>query len=103
MPTRRRCTERSRSDSQSLQTFTLELKKRLNMNGLLWRNLLADTGYSSGENYAFLERQGIESYIPPLRYRRVRHEREDDATREAPMDLHTTKTAITGSAAREKK
>jgi len=79
MPTRRRCTERSRSDSQSLQVFTLELKKRLNTNGFLWRNLLADTGYSSGENYAFLERQGIESYIPPLRHRRVRHEREDDA------------------------
>jgi len=65
MPTRRRCTERSRSDSQSLQVFTLELKKRLNTNGFLWRNLLADTGYSSGENYAFLEEQGIESYIPP--------------------------------------
>jgi hypothetical protein len=54
-----------KKDSQSLQVFTLELKKRLNTNGFLWRNLLADTGYSSGENYAFLEEQGIESYIPP--------------------------------------
>jgi hypothetical protein len=27
--------------------------------------LLADTGYSSGENYAFLEKEGIISYIPP--------------------------------------
>jgi len=54
-----------KKDSQSLQVFTLELKKRLNANGLLWRNLLADTGYSSGENYAFLEGHGIESYIPP--------------------------------------
>ena len=54
-----------KKDSQSLQVFTLELKKRLHTNGLLWRNLLADTGYSSGENYAFLEAQGIESYIPP--------------------------------------
>jgi transposase len=54
-----------KKDSQSLQVFTLELKKRLNTNGFLWRNLLADTGYSSGDNYAFLERQGIESYIPP--------------------------------------
>lgn len=54
-----------KKDSQSLQNFTIELKKRLHTNGLLWRNLLADTGYSSGENYAFLEDQGIESYIPP--------------------------------------
>ncbi|HKK09566.1 MAG TPA: transposase [Bacteroidales bacterium] len=103
MPTRRRCTERSRSDSQSLQVFTLELKKRLNTNGFLWRNLLADTGYSSGENYAFLERQGIESYIPPLRHRRVRHEREDDATKEVLRDLPTIKTGITGFAVKEKK
>ena len=27
--------------------------------------MLADTGYSSGENYAFLEAQGLISYIPP--------------------------------------
>lgn len=33
--------------------------------GLLWRNCLADTGYSSGENYAFLEAEGLESFIPP--------------------------------------
>ena len=26
---------------------------------------MADTGYSSGENYAFLEREGIRSFIPP--------------------------------------
>ena len=47
-----------KKDSQSLQVFTLELKKRLNTNGLLWRNLLADTGYCSGENYAFPRRSG---------------------------------------------
>jgi len=29
------------------------------------RTCVADTGYSSGENYAFLERQDIKSYIPP--------------------------------------
>lgn len=28
-------------------------------------NLLADAGYSSGENYAYLEREHIKSYIPP--------------------------------------
>ncbi|RXP51962.1 hypothetical protein EC396_12025 [Lutibacter sp. HS1-25] len=31
----------------------------------LWRNCIADTGYSSGENYAFLEAEGLESFIPP--------------------------------------
>jgi transposase len=54
-----------KKDSRSLPAITEQLKIRLNKNGLLWRNLLADTGYSSGENYAFLEDQGIESYIPP--------------------------------------
>uniref|UniRef100_UPI0040499BC2 transposase n=1 Tax=Fulvivirga sp. TaxID=1931237 RepID=UPI0040499BC2 len=27
--------------------------------------MLADTAYSSGENYVFLERENIKSYIPP--------------------------------------
>jgi hypothetical protein len=54
-----------KKDSHSLQTLTLALQKRLRKHHLLWRNLAADTGYSNGENYAFLERIGIESYIPP--------------------------------------
>ena len=33
--------------------------------GLMWRNILADAGYSSGENYAFLEKENLVSYIPP--------------------------------------
>jgi hypothetical protein len=37
----------------------------LHKQGLLWHNLLADTGYSSGENYAFLEQEGLRSFIPP--------------------------------------
>ncbi len=53
-----------KKDNQCLQDITLRLKSRLNSNGLLWHNLLADTGYSDGENYAFLERIGIKSYIP---------------------------------------
>ena len=28
-------------------------------------NCVADTGYSSGENYAFLEQQELKSFIPP--------------------------------------
>ena len=33
--------------------------------GLYWENCVADTGYSSGENYAFLEREALRSFIPP--------------------------------------
>lgn len=65
MQMEKRCTERSRSNNQQLQDITLRLKKRLWNQGLYWDTLLADTGYSSGENYAFLENQGLTSYIPP--------------------------------------
>jgi len=54
-----------KKDNQSLQDVTKELKERLHAQGLLWHNLIADTGYSSGENYAFLEEQGLVSYVPP--------------------------------------
>lgn len=52
-------------DSQHLQKITLRLKERLNQQGVLMRNVLADAGYSSGDNYAFFEQQGLRSYIPP--------------------------------------
>lgn len=54
-----------KKDNQYLQSVTLTLQERLKKRGLLWQNILADAGYSSGENYAFLEAQGLESYIPP--------------------------------------
>ncbi|WP_457749599.1 IS1182 family transposase [Sulfurimonas sp.] len=54
-----------KKDNQCLQHITLRLKQRLWQQGLYWENLLADTAFSSGENYAFLEQQGINSYIPP--------------------------------------
>ena len=54
-----------KKDNQCLQAITHRLKKRLHNQGLLWHNLLADTGYSSGANYAFLEAEGLNSYIPP--------------------------------------
>ncbi|MDP3352956.1 MAG: IS1182 family transposase [Flavobacteriaceae bacterium] len=54
-----------KKDNQYLQDITERLKSRLHKQGLIWRNCVADTGYSSGENYAFLETQGLESYIPP--------------------------------------
>ncbi len=53
-----------RKDSLILQDATKRLKQRLRNQGLLWRNMLADAGYSSGENYAFLEKENLVSYIP---------------------------------------
>ena len=54
-----------KKDNQYLQNITNRLKTRLNKQGLIWRNCVADTGYSSGENYAFLEKESLKSYIPP--------------------------------------
>jgi transposase len=53
-----------KKDNQCLQDITLRLKRRLKHQGLLIQNILADTGYSDGANYAFLERIAIRSYIP---------------------------------------
>ena len=52
-------------DRQHLQKITLRLRDRLNKEGVLMQNVLADAGYSSGENYAFFEELGLSSYIPP--------------------------------------
>tara|TARA_R110002051_G_scaffold127873_1_gene201475 strand:+ start:695 stop:1387 length:693 start_codon:yes stop_codon:yes gene_type:complete len=52
-------------DNQQLPDIVGRLKKRLWKQGLVWENCVADTGYSSGENYAFLEAQGLKSFIPP--------------------------------------
>jgi len=54
----------NKKDSQSLVQITNRVQIRLRKEHLIWRNLLADTGYSSGDNYAFLEREGLRSYIP---------------------------------------
>ena len=54
-----------KKDNQYLQDISKRLKRRLHKQGLIWHNCVADTGYSSGENYAFLEQQGLESFIPP--------------------------------------
>ena len=54
-----------RVDSKSLPQIINNLQPRLRKQQLLWLNLLADAGYSSGENYALLESSGLESYIPP--------------------------------------
>lgn len=53
-----------KKDNQYLQDISNRLQKRLWKSGFVWENLVADTGYSSGENYAFLEAKGIKSFIP---------------------------------------
>lgn len=54
-----------KKDNQYLQDLVANTKKNLRNSGLEIENLLADAGYSSGENYAWLEEQNIKSYIPP--------------------------------------
>jgi hypothetical protein len=52
-------------DNQQLQDILKRLRGRLWQQGLMFENCVADTGYSSGENYAYLEQQGLKSFIPP--------------------------------------
>lgn len=52
-------------DNQHLPDIVQRVGRRLWRQGLLWENCVADTGYSSGENYAMLENMGLKSFIPP--------------------------------------
>src|SRR5690606_2797567 len=52
-------------DNQQLPDIVSRVKRRLWEEGPVWENFVADTGYSSGENYAFLEETGLKSFIPP--------------------------------------
>lgn len=54
-----------KADNQCLESIVHPLQSRLQNKGLVWENFVADAGYSSGENLAFLEQKGIDSYIPP--------------------------------------
>ena len=52
-------------DNQQLPDIVKRVQRRLWNEGLIWENCVADTGYSSGENYALLEQRGLKSFIPP--------------------------------------
>ena len=52
-------------DNQQLPDIVKRVQRRLWKEGLVWENCVADTGYSSGENYAFLEERNLRSFIPP--------------------------------------
>src|SRR5690606_35048820 len=52
-------------DNQQLEDIVVRVQRRLRRVGLIWENCVADTGYSSGGNYAFLESRNLKSFIPP--------------------------------------
>jgi transposase len=51
-------------DSLHLPGLVTHLQARLSRNDLSLQDLVADTGYSNGFNYAFLEQRGITPWIP---------------------------------------
>ncbi len=53
-----------KKDSRYLQSIIENTSKRLNSFGFHIENILADTGFSSGENYKKLEESGIRAFIP---------------------------------------
>jgi len=53
-------------DSEHLIAIAEKLKARLNHFGFLFNNILADTNYSSGENYHILDQIGLQAYIPVI-------------------------------------
>ena len=54
-----------KKDNQCLPTVLHSLTQRLKELRLSCSTVLADTGYSSGENYALLEEAAITAFIPP--------------------------------------
>ena len=54
-----------KKDSRYLMDIVRNTIKRLKYNELEIERILADTGYSNGENYKYLEENDIEGYIPP--------------------------------------
>jgi IS5 family transposase len=53
-----------KKDSRYLSHIVKQTKERLQRQGLSMYYVIADTGYSSGENYAYLEQQKLIGYIP---------------------------------------
>lgn len=53
-------------DGKDLQQVVNSTKQLLQQEGLVIENILADAGYSNGENYRFLEEQNLMGYIPLL-------------------------------------
>ena len=54
----------SKKDSQCIENIVALTKENLDHNGIKIGQLLADTGYSSGEALKYLEENNIDAYIP---------------------------------------
>lgn len=54
-----------KKDNQYLPSIVKNTLRNVEEHGLQIEHILADAGYSSGENYAWLERHQLKSYIPP--------------------------------------
>ncbi|MCI0617991.1 IS1182 family transposase [bacterium] len=63
-----------KKDSQCLPAIIQGLKENLNSEGLIVEQLVADTGYSSGQSLKTLEENNITGYIP--NFGQYKHERE---------------------------
>ena len=59
-----RANHADRKDSLNLIDIARQTRKRLKRRDLKMDTLLADTGFSNGENYKYLEENGITGYIP---------------------------------------
>jgi len=55
-----------KNDSDTTENIVSQVIDNLQDNGLQIEEILADTGYSSGVSYNYLEKQGITAYIPPI-------------------------------------
>lgn len=53
-----------RSDSLNTIDLSRQTQRRLRRQGLEMKNLLADTGFSNGENYKYFEENNINGYMP---------------------------------------
>ena len=54
----------SKKDSQCIENIVEQTKENLDANGLTMEQLIADTGYSSGEALKYLGENKIDAYIP---------------------------------------
>ncbi len=56
-----------RNDTTTLIPLLENMKSKI---GTKFKNIIADSGYESEENYFYLEKEGLESYIKPQSYDR---------------------------------
>lgn len=62
-----------KKDSDTIENIVNQANENLKENGLKIEEVLADTGYSSGSSYKYLEEKNITAYIPPIgRYKTER-------------------------------